>query len=250
MEDTISYVMNLIGYGMAKFDHAFIREFGCKNNAEYAQLIVNLGFANTIRAVTNRRDSFDPYFDNGRRGWYQRNQREHIKLFIDSLFGQEDAKGFANIVKMYMHDTNANVQLTDFVTPPTTKSKFKQLQETGKEAEFYFMHHFRSIEYFQNAELEDARLWGDGYDFQLSVNSQYILAEVKGVREKVGSIRMTQNEYEKAQEFQNLYYLIVVSNLNNTPKLSCFQNPTAIFDLTKVSTKMTQYNYHSNSIVW
>ena len=84
--DKYSDLMNLIGYGLAKFDMDFVKEFGFKTRSAFYQYCVDLGFAKTIKSVTNRQDSFDPYFDNGRKGWYQRNQREHIKLFIDSLF--------------------------------------------------------------------------------------------------------------------------------------------------------------------
>ena len=109
---------------------------------------------------------------------------------------------------------------------PATKSKFKQLQETGKEAEFYFMSNYKSVERFEDGILEDARLWGDGYDFQIQTGNTFLLAEVKGVREKHGSIRMTQNEYNKAAEYKSDYILVIVSNLVSTPKLSLFENPT------------------------
>ena len=90
-----SEIMNLIGYGLAKFDLAFAKEFDCKTKTAFNKLVVELGLAKTEKAVSNRQDSFDPYFDNGRKGWWQRNQREHVKLFIDSLFGNEDAKSFS-----------------------------------------------------------------------------------------------------------------------------------------------------------
>jgi hypothetical protein len=153
-----SEVMNLIGYGMAKFNNSFVLEFGFNNNSVFARYIVSLGLADTERAVTNRRDSFDPYFDNGRKGWYQRNQREHIKVFIDTLFGNEDAAGYAHIVKLYIQDAGKQVEIEQSEVPPAIKSRFKQLQETGKEAEFYFMTNYKSIPFFQNAVLEDARL--------------------------------------------------------------------------------------------
>ena len=78
--EKISEVMNLIGYGLAKFDYAFIQEFGFTTKTAFGQYFVDLGLANTWKSVSNRQDSFDPYFDNGRRGWYQRNQREHMRL--------------------------------------------------------------------------------------------------------------------------------------------------------------------------
>lgn len=248
--EKLSEIMNLIGYGLAKFDISFVREFGFNTKAAFNQYIVELGLANTVKAVSNRQDSFDPYFDNGRKGWYQRNQREHIKLFIDSLFGKENAVEYANIVKLYIQDYNTNLSLTSIKVSPSVKSKFKQLQETGKEAEFYFMSNFHNIEYFANGQLEDARLWGDGYDFQIQLQEKYLLAEVKGLRNKSGAIRLTQNEYDKAKEYQNDYYLIVVSNLSNTPKLNLVSDPLKTLSFSRKEQSTIQFNYHSEYINW
>lgn len=249
-EEKKSEIMNLIGYGLAKFDNNFVHEFGQPSKAAFGRYVVALGLADTTKAVSNRMDSFDPYFDNGRRGWFQRNQREHIKLFIDSLFGQEDAHGFANIVKLYINELDNNIVLPTEKISPAQKSRFKQLQETGKEAEFYFMRNFHDIPLFSSGTLEDARLWGDGYDFQIQCESLYFLAEIKGLRSTKGSIRLTQNEYIKAKEYQNDYVLVVVSNLSNTPKLCYIENPVKQLALTPREQQSTQRNYYSDSLIW
>lgn len=220
-----SEIMNLIGYGLAKFDIGFAREFGCNTKSAFYGYVVKLGLAKSVKAVSNRQDSFDPYFDNGRRGWYQRNQRKHIKLFIDSLFGSEDVRGFADITKQLIEVACPGVHLTENRLSPAVKSKFKQMQETGMEAELYFINNYRQIPLFASAALEDARLWGDGYDFQLANQDEYFLAEIKGVRGKSGSIRLTQNEYDRAREYKDGYCLVVVSNLDAVPKLVCVRNP-------------------------
>lgn len=98
--------------------------------------------------------------------------------------------------------------------------------------------------------IEDARLWGDGYDFQVQIENRFLLAEVKGVREKTGAIRLTQNEYDKASEYLSDYILVVVSNLAQTPKLSWFQNPLSAFDFESKSHQTTQLNYYSQQITW
>lgn len=249
-EEKVSEVMNLIGYGLAKFDKAFLDEFNMPSQQAFGRFIVELGLAKTVRAVLSRMDSFDPYFDNGRRGWHQRNQRKHIKLFIDSLFGNEDAHGFANIVKMYIHEINPGIILTTTQIAPAMKSKFKQLQETGKEAEFYFINNYRSVPIFVDGVLEDARLWGDGYDFQIQCSDNYMLAEVKGLRESTGSIRMTQNEYNKALEYSKDYILVVVSNMLNTPKMTCIENPANKLVLTPHEQQSRQTNYFSERLSW
>lgn len=249
-EERKSEIMNLIGYGLAKFDNDFVHEFGKQSKAAFGRYIVDIGLANTTKAVSNRMDSFDPYFDNGRRGWFQRNQREHIKLFIDSLFGNEDVHGFANIVKLYIKDANSTLHLTTESISPAQKSRFKQLQETGKEAEFYFMNNFTSIPKFATGILEDARLWGDGYDFQIQCNTSYYLAGIKGLRTSKGSIRLTQNEYQKASEYKSDFVLVVVSNLSNTPKLNYIENPVSRLSLFPREQTSTQINYYSDTIIW
>lgn len=248
--DKQSEIMNLIGYGLAKFDLAFTKEFGFKTKTSFSKYIVQLGLAKTEKAVSNRQDSFDPYFDNGRKGWWQRNQREHIKLFIDSLFGNENPKSFANIVKLFIKDYNSKIKIETLEVQPIIKSKFKQLQKTGKEAEFFFMSNFQNIKKLKNGIIEDARDWGDGYDFQIKLNDKFILAEVKGVRQKSGAIRITKNEFQKAQEFQNDYFLIVISNLSKSPKMNVFENPLNKIEFNKKITQSTQLNYHSNYIKW
>lgn len=242
--------MNLIGYGLAKFDIDFAKQFGFSTKSAFARYLVSIGLANTEKAVSNRQDSFDPYFDNGRKGWHQRNQREHIKLFIDSLFGTEDVIHYANLVKLYIQDLKSDIILTDEKLSPTNKTKFKQLQETGKEAEFYFMNNYQSIPAFNHGILEDARLLGDGYDFQIQQDDEYFLAEVKGIRDKKGSIRLTKNEFNQAKEYRQNYFLVIVSNLNQTPKLSYFENPLEKIQLTYKEQITTQIHYHSGHILW
>ena len=69
---------------------------------------------------------------------------------------------------------------------PITQSKFKKMQETGLEDKLYFMNNYQNIELFVNGVLQDARLFGDGYDFQIAINSNNYLAEVKGIRQNKG----------------------------------------------------------------
>ncbi|WDL69811.1 DUF3883 domain-containing protein [Helicobacter winghamensis] len=247
--DKYSKLLNLIGYALAKFDIEFVKEFGFGTKTAFYRYCVELGIAKTLKAVSNRQDSFDPYFDNGRKGWHQRNQREHIKLFIDSLFGKESAKDFANIIKQYLKELHKPI--ADIINAsPITTSRFKQLQETGKEAEFYFMQNYQNITIFKNAVLEDARLWGDGYDFQIKLKEKYALVEVKGLQNKIGSIRITQNEFQKAKEYQEYYFLIIVSNLIATPKMNCISNPIKKLEFTQREIQTTQINYHTKTLEW
>jgi hypothetical protein len=133
---------------------------------------------------------------------------------------------------------------------PLLKSKFKQLQVTGQEAELFFMNNYRGIDAFRDGVLEDARLYGDGYDFQVEVSLQYFLAEVKGIRADSGSLRMTENEFRKAQEYKNDYALVVVSNLEDAPKMNVVFDPTGVLRFVQKRIRSEQVNYHTDTLKW
>ena len=44
-------LLNLIGYGLAKFDDTFIKEFQCSSKSEFYRYIVSLGVAETTGVV-------------------------------------------------------------------------------------------------------------------------------------------------------------------------------------------------------
>ncbi len=219
-------ILNLIGYGLSKFNDDFIKEFGFTTKTAFYEYCVLNNIAETVGTVKNRMDLFDHFFpNNGRKGWWQKgNAYIHRKLLIDSLFGNEKVKGFADIVKMYLKE---NFNMTGIIVDakPIVKSMFKKLQKTGLEAELYFMNNYNEIDTFKDGFLEDARLFGDGYDFQISVNQNTYLAEIKGIRKNKGKFRMTEKEYNKALEYKNDYVVTLVLNLNDTPRFLTIENP-------------------------
>ena len=220
-------ILNLIGYGLSKFNYDFIKEFGFTTKTAFYNFCVENKIAETVGTVKNRMDLFDHFFpENGRRGWWQKGDAYiHRKILIDSLFGNEDVKGYANIVKLYLNES-FDIQKIEYQAKPIAKTRFKKLQETGLEAELFFMNNYNSIDIFKNGTLEDARLYGDGYDFQVDVANNSFLAEVKGIREKQGRFRLTENEYQKALEYKNDYIITLVLNLNGIPRILTIENPT------------------------
>ena len=93
-----------------------------------------------------------------------------------------DAKNFADIVKLYLQNNFKIDEYKAAEASPIIKSKFKQLQLTGQEAELDFKNNYQQIEHFKDGLLDDARLLGDGYDFQIQIETKYFLVDVKGVR--------------------------------------------------------------------
>ena len=242
-------VLNLIGYGLAKFSEEFVQAFGFETKRALFEHFVEIGVAETIGTVKNRQDLFDHFFDNGRKGWWQKGDAYiHRKILIDSLFGDLDSASYADIVKMHVENKFGIAETARI--KPIVKSKFKQLQTTGFAAETFFMSNYSRIEAFRGGAIEDARLFGDGYDFQVKVPSKFYLAEVKGLQESYGSVRLTSNEYTQAVEYGNEYCLVIVSNLSETPKMTAIFDPANSLVLAKQVVEYQQVTYHSKPARW
>ena len=141
-------LLNLIGYGLAKFGMEFVKKFDFHTKTAFYKHIVEINIAGTIGTVKNRQDLFDPFFDNGRKGWHQKgNTYLHRKILIDSLFGSLDVIQFSEMVKIYIESKFGDIEKQTVISP-VMRSRFKQLQLTGQEAELYFMNNYQSIEIF------------------------------------------------------------------------------------------------------
>lgn len=237
-------ILNLIGYGLAKFDGQFEKLFGFQSKESFYQYMVACGVVETGSTVKNRQDLFDPFFPNPRRGWWQKgNAYIHRKHVIDALYGELSADDYAGVVRQYLAGKFGASFSSAAPAQPIQKSRFKQLQETGLEAELYFQHNYEQIKAFSGGLLEDARLLGDGYDFQVTLSSKFLLAEIKGVRAQAGAIRMTEREYTSAQEYEDLYSLVIISGLNDVPKMIAIPNPVKElrFDVQHLNSTQTVY---------
>ncbi|MCU0240400.1 MAG: DUF3883 domain-containing protein [Pyrinomonadaceae bacterium] len=245
-------ILNLLAYGLAKFSIDFVKQFGFTNYTAFYNYFISLGICDSRSSIKYRRDLIDPFFDNERVGFVSRGETyRHRKDSIELLFGKEvDVKTFADIVRLYLADKFEIGEVKAVAASPIIKSKFKQLQETGQEAELYFKENYRQIEKFQKGVLQDARLLGDGYDFQIQIETSYFLADVKGIRKTQGNFRMTEKEYIRASEYENNYGLIVISNLENTPKMTAIFNPIKELFLERKEITQKQISYHSKSITW
>jgi len=245
-------LLNLLGYGLAKFDKVFISEFGFQSKNDFYHYLIELGVCKTVGTIKNRQDMLDPFFDNGRKGWWQkRDQYISRKLFIDNLFGNEGVKSFAQIVKLYLQEQSFNINFEiENKIAPVIKSKFRKMQETGSAAELYFFNNYNNIQIFKNGKIQDVRLYGDGYDFQIEQKLDFFLAEVKGLKTKTGSFRMTDKEFERAVEYQEKYILIMVSNIIEKPKFTMIENPTKNLNLKRNIINSANVSYHSQNIKW
>ena len=96
-------VLNLIGYGLAKFEGPLVAALGFKTKSAFFQSVIARGVAKTRGTLKNRQDLFNPLVRNAKIGWWQNADRYlHRKTLLDSLFGDLDAAGYAAMLENYL----------------------------------------------------------------------------------------------------------------------------------------------------
>lgn len=87
------------------------------------------------------------------------------------------------------------------------------------------MAHAMASEQEQGRQVEDVHAEDRGYDLvSRGPAGQVRYIEVKG-RAGVGDVELSQNEWLKAQQLGDDYWLVVVSNALTAPDLQAIQNP-------------------------
>jgi hypothetical protein len=52
-------ILNLIGYGLSKFNMDFVHEYGFPTKSKFYEYFVQIGIADSVGTVKNRQDLFD-----------------------------------------------------------------------------------------------------------------------------------------------------------------------------------------------
>ena len=75
--------------------------------------------------------------------------------------------------------------------------------------------------------MENTTRVGCGYDFRLrtETHKDFLAVEVKGLKERVGSLSLTSKEHEVATALRDRFFLFVVKNFQESPFHEIFQNP-------------------------
>lgn len=231
----------IIAFYLSKFDALAYKNLGIGTQAQTHEYI---GKVLGIKPATikNYRDEFDPYEDNSRVGWYQKEARKSIsKIKID--FDNLEEYSFQKIVKEFLSggddvkykDIISNIKLAEDKEDDKEKSNKSfsvQMTQTGKLAEEYFEQNYISIlKSFialnsTNNKLIDTRLNGCGYDYEIELNDKKVFIEIKGVYNNSGNIRFTDKEWSFANNKKDEYFLVVIKNISEKPYPIVIQNPS------------------------
>jgi hypothetical protein len=218
----------LTGIFLSKFGSMGLKKLGFRTYAE-AYNVVGYALGSRPSSIKNYRDEFDPIFPNARKGWHKREIHQPSKKVLDE-YGKLDFASFSGLIKSFVgYDENiwSGIQTKDDGEERT--SGFAKRLITGLAAERYFESVHSTLPEFEGLSMENMTQLGCGYDFRLSRQGtrDFLAVEVKGIREKAGSVLLTPKEYEAATELQNNFYLFVVKNFQKEPYHELFLNPIA-----------------------
>lgn len=218
----------IIAYYLARFNREGLKKLGFSsfNEAfENCAKILNVK-KNYIKL---RRDEFDPVFP-WRRGW-QRPMDKQILRTIETFQDLEEEALF-QIVKDILNKKSfrEGEEVSDILhyislDLTNTKRDFIVRGITGKKAEQFFIDPFNKETKPCEGILTDTRELGCGYDFLIQNPSKNVYVEVKGLSELTGGIVFTDKEWKLAEKKGDDYYLALVRNINEIPKLQFIQNP-------------------------
>jgi len=216
----------LAGLYLSKYDAAGYKKLGFEGFVE-AFNVIGYALGSKPASVKNYRDEFDPLFSNRRKGWHKRPRREYCLNVFDE-YKDLDLATFTGLIKSFVgYDENALSESHPKDEKGDSGSFFAKRLITGLAAEHYFESVQSSLPEFRGYKRENTTRIGCGYDFRLSASARenFLAVEVKGLKERTGSLAMTPKEYETAYALTDRFFLFVVKNFQESPFHEIYQNP-------------------------
>jgi hypothetical protein len=139
-----------------------------------------------------------------------------------------DFDTFTGLVKSFLgYDENMWSEFQSKEQPDGSDSRFANRLITGLAAEHYFESVQPNLSEFKGYHLENTTLLGCGYDFRLKSEEHrdFLAVEVKGLKERAGSVSLTPKEHEAATTLTDRFFLFVVKNFQESPFHEIFKDP-------------------------
>ena len=229
----------VVAFYLSKFGEEGLEKLGYRS---YRQAFIEIGRSLNVKpnSVKNWRDEFDPYYDNKRKGWYQRGlrpSRQKVMLAFDDLSESALRAVILDIIapemrpkiKAELQPTLGEVREWEEKKKKRENVEYTPRGPTGRMAEEFFVSKFTAgLTPFEGV-LKDRRDEGVGFDFEIVTGVDRTLVEIKGIAKHMGGITFTDKEWRVANETQNDYFLGLVVQVFESPKLGFMQNPAQSF---------------------
>jgi len=216
----------LVGLYLSKYDSLGLKRLGFESFAE-AFNVIGYALGSRPASIKNYRDEFDPMFSNRRKGWHKRQIREYC-LRIYEEYKDLDLESFSDLIKSCVgYDDNAWSSLQAKDEQDGSASYFAQRLITGLAAEQYFESVQSTLPEFEGFVFENTTRLGCGYDFRLRTEARkdFLVVEVKGLKERTGSLSLTPKEHHVAMTLRDRFFLFVVKNFQESPFHEIFRDP-------------------------
>jgi hypothetical protein len=216
----------LVGLYLSKYDSLGLKTLGFESFVE-AFNVFGYALGSKPASVKNYRDEFDPLFPNRRKGWHKRQIREYCRRVFEEYKGL-DLESFTGLLKSFVgYDENVWSEVQAKGEEDESESYFAKRLITGLAAEQYFESVQPSLPEFKGYAIENTTRLGCGYDFRLRTESRrdFLAVEVKGLKERMGSLSLTPKEHDVAMALRDRFFLFVVKNFQEAPFHEIFQNP-------------------------
>lgn len=243
---------HIFAYFLSRFDKQALKSLGFKTDRQaFLEGAASLGVLPNY--IKFRRDEFDVDHPH-RKGWHKRKMSPSITSVINT-FRNVDLAAMESIVRDILFPvTNIGstrgleliLQSVDDNVDELIKADYVPRTITGKKAEEAFLAwFFRNPYHFgTDAEIEDRRDDGCGYDFRLTMKDGLELAvEIKGLSGENSGILFTSKEWDTARAMGENYYLGLLSALEGVPVIEIIRNPYAALSPTRYVQKIVQINW-------
>jgi hypothetical protein len=225
----------IVAFYLSKFGDGGLKGLGFES---YTQAFEEIGRCLSVKpnSVKNWRDEFDPYYDNQRKGWHQRKLRQSrhkVMLAFDDLSESFLRAVVSDIIapdarpkiETQLHSVLEEIEAVDRARASRAKADYVPRGPTGRLAEEFFVSRFRAGQTPFAGILNDCRDDGVGFDFEIVNDAGLSLLEIKGIARQPGSITFTDKEWQVAGQAQDDYYLGVVIQVIESPKIGFLRNP-------------------------
>jgi Domain of unknown function (DUF3883) len=214
----------LAGLYLSKYDSVGLTKLGFEGFTE-AFNVIGYALGAKPASVKNYRDEFDPLFPNKRKGWHKRPIRAYCLSAYEEYKGL-DVESFTGLIQSFFgYDDNAWSEVR--AKGEEGDSRFANRLITGLAAEEYFESVQPSLDEFKGYAVENTTRLGCGYDFRLRAETDpnFVAIEVKGLKQRTGTVSLTPKEHEVAGALKERFYLFVVKNFQETPYHELFRDP-------------------------
>lgn len=236
----------LSGLYLSKYDVLGLKKLDFDSFVE-AFNVIGYALGSKPASIKNYRDEFDPLFPNRRKGWHKRDTRDYCLAVLEK-YKSLDFESFTGLVGSFFgYDKNIDSEILPMEPQDEGTSSFAQRLITGLAAEHYFESVQAELPEFKGYLRENTTRFGCGYDFRLRAEpdeKDFLAVEVKGLREKTGSLTMTPKEYGVASLLRDRFFLFVVRNFRESPSHQIFQNPlSSLLEFRKIERVTIQVSW-------